>query len=74
MSPLDVIIREAVPDDAADLQSDCLPTNTFQQVQEVLEMYGGKAAGRDSIYLVAEVEGHAVGQAITAATSRSAPS
>lgn len=64
MSDLDVLIRDATLDDAADLQAHCLPMNSVEQVREGIRECLTASNEPQQLYLVAEVEGHAVGQAV----------
>lgn len=61
---MDILIRDATLDDAADLQAHCLPRNSVDEVRDHIRECLAAANEPQQLYLVAEVEGHAVGQAI----------
>jgi len=64
MSGLDILIRDATLEDAADLQAHCLPRNSVEQVRDYIRECQDAPDGAEQVYLVAEVQGHAVGQAV----------
>ena len=61
---MDVLIRDATLDDAADLQAYCLPMNSVEQVRDGIRECLTAPPEAQRLYLVAEVDGHAVGQVV----------
>lgn len=62
MSELDLTIRDATLDDADALQRNCLPRATPEEVREGLAEALRRAPAGEGCYLVAVVDGEAVGQ------------